>query len=107
MRLGSHLAPTRRLALRWLRQRARHFADALDPDPSTPWIPPLALQRVPYADHDAPAELRAWAEGARVHDAALQRLAEGLPCVFVIHDDICWYAFTARPLPVLRAVGHP
>ncbi|MFJ9621252.1 hypothetical protein [Streptomyces sp. NPDC101181] len=44
VRLGRTLAPTRRLALRWLRRQARRFADALDPDPYTPWIPARALQ---------------------------------------------------------------
>ncbi|MBW1600246.1 hypothetical protein [Streptomyces sp. JJ38] len=105
--LGAFVAPTRRLALRWLRRRARRFADALDPDPSTPWIPPLALQRVTHAEHDAPAELRAWAEDGRVQEAALRRLTEGLPYEFVIHDDAGWYAFRARPLAVLSRTSSP
>ncbi|MBW1595711.1 hypothetical protein [Streptomyces sp. JJ38] len=99
--LGSHLAPTRRLALRWLRQRARRFADALDPDPSTPWIPPLALQCVTHADQDAPTELRAWAEDVHVQESALRRLADGRPYAFVVHDDACWYHLTVRPLAAL------
>lgn len=37
--LGGTLAPTRRLALRWLRRQAHRFADGLDPDPRTAKVP--------------------------------------------------------------------
>lgn len=47
VRLGGILAPTRRLALRWLRRQAQRFADALDPDPYDPWVPARALYPVP------------------------------------------------------------
>ncbi|WP_406000453.1 hypothetical protein [Streptomyces sp. NBC_00829] len=40
------VAPSRRLALRWLRGQALRFAGALDPDPYAEWVPPLALQPV-------------------------------------------------------------
>ncbi|ARF74532.1 hypothetical protein ACPEIF_14915 [Streptomyces sp. NPDC012600] len=110
VRLGGIIAPTRRLALRWLRRQARRFADALDPDPYTSWIPPRALHPVATgtpggslpvpngARYDAPAELRAWADSFREHDYALLRLADGLPYEFVARDPSGWYGLVVRPL---------
>lgn len=118
VRLGCITAPTRRLALRWLRRQARRFADALDPDPYACWVPGRALHPVtggpglvggapptgggrhPLAGArpDAPAELRAWADSFREHDYALLRLADGLPYEFVARDALAWYGLVVRPL---------
>ncbi|CAM5473619.1 hypothetical protein ACTFBT_23760 [Streptomyces microflavus] len=112
VRLGRITAPTRRLALRWLRRQARRFADALDPDPYAPWVPGRALHPVSGgpglvggarhpltgARPDAPAELRAWADSFREHDYALLRLADGLPYEFVARDALAWYGLVVRPL---------
>jgi len=112
VRLGGITAPTRRLALRWLRRQARRFADALDPDPYAPWVPAHALHPVTGAPDlmggarhpttaarpDAPAELRAWADSFREHDYALLRLADGLPYEFVARDALAWYGLVVRPL---------
>ncbi|MFI8162592.1 hypothetical protein ACIF6I_25620 [Streptomyces microflavus] len=112
VRLGRITAPTRRLALRWLRRQARRFADALDPDPYAPWVPGRALHPVTGgpglgggarhpltgARPDAPAELRAWADSFREHDYALLRLADGLPYEFVARDALAWYGLVVRPL---------
>ncbi|MFD3974846.1 hypothetical protein [Streptomyces cyaneofuscatus] len=99
VRLGGTVAPTRRLALRWLRRQARRFADALDPDPYTPWIPACALHPVSSGGpHDAPAELRAWAGSFREQDYALLRLADGLPYEFVARDALTWYGLVVRPV---------
>ncbi|MFF2535640.1 hypothetical protein [Streptomyces cyaneofuscatus] len=99
VRLGGVTAPTRRLALRWLRRQARRFADALDPDPYAPWVPAGALHLVTRApQHDAPAELRAWAGSLREHDYALLRLADGLPYEFVARDALAWYGLVVRPV---------
>ncbi|MFH9393848.1 hypothetical protein [Streptomyces sp. NPDC017556] len=99
VRLGGVLAPTRRLALRWLVRQARRFADALDPDPYAPWVPARALYPVPAGGRrDAPAELRSWAGSFREHDYALGRLAEGLPYEFVARDAAAWYGLVMRPL---------
>ncbi|MET8376118.1 hypothetical protein ACFYR2_14135 [Streptomyces microflavus] len=119
VRLGCITAPTRRLALRWLRRQARRFADALDPDPYASWVPgralhpvtggpglvgdarpPMAGARHPMAGArpDAPAELRAWADSFREHDYALLRLADGLPYEFVARDALAWYGLVVRPL---------
>ncbi|MFF7252822.1 hypothetical protein [Streptomyces microflavus] len=110
VRLGCITAPTRRLALRWLRRQARRFADALDPDPYASWVPGRALHLVSGgpglvggapptggARPDAPAELRAWADSFREHDYALLRLADGLPYEFVARDALAWYGLVVRP----------
>ncbi|MFJ8842605.1 hypothetical protein ACIRFF_06835 [Streptomyces cyaneofuscatus] len=98
VRLGGVTAPTRRLALRWLRRQARRFADALDPDPYASWVPAGALHPVTRAPRDAPAELRAWAGSLREHDYALLRLADGLPYEFVARDALAWYGLVVRPV---------
>ncbi|MGC5530057.1 hypothetical protein [Streptomyces sp. SR-10] len=99
VRLGGILAPTRRLALRWLRRQAQRFADALDPDPYAPWVQARALYPAPVGGRrDAPAELRSWAGSFREHDYALTRLADGLPYEYVARDAACWYGLVMRPL---------
>ncbi|MET9924229.1 MULTISPECIES: hypothetical protein [unclassified Streptomyces] len=98
VRLGRITAPTRRLALRWLRRQARRIADALDPDPYAPWVPAIALRPVTGDRYDAPAELRSWADNVREHDYALLRLADGLPYEFVARDAPAWYGLVVRPL---------
>ncbi|MGW0559615.1 hypothetical protein ACWDZ4_03005 [Streptomyces sp. NPDC003016] len=98
--LGGSVASTRRLVLRWLRGQALRFADALDPDPYTEWIPPQALRLVTHTERDAPAELRFWTTDSEHQDHALHQLAAGLAYGFLAHDDACWYALTARPVVV-------
>ncbi|WP_274032160.1 hypothetical protein [Streptomyces sp. MMBL 11-1] len=99
VRLGGFLAPTRRLALRWLRRQARRFADALDPDPYVSWVAAGALYPVAVGGRrDAPAELRSWADSFGEHEYALGRLAEGLPYEFVARDAVAWYGLVMRPL---------
>ncbi|MGW7092443.1 hypothetical protein [Streptomyces sp. NPDC054874] len=107
VRLGGILAPTRRLALRWLRRQAQRFADALDPDPYAPWAPARALYPVPGGRRDAPAELRSWADSLREHDYALGRLADGLPYEFVARDAASWYGLVMRPLSPPSASATP
>ncbi|MEU4179344.1 hypothetical protein [Streptomyces sp. NPDC026589] len=107
VRLGGVLAPTRRLALCWLRRQARRFADALDPDPYVPWVPARALYLAPVGGRrDAPAELRSWAGSVREHDYALGRLAEGLPYEFVARDTASWYGLVMRPLTPAPAPAY-
>ncbi|MFJ4962955.1 hypothetical protein ACIP6P_10990 [Streptomyces sp. NPDC088729] len=99
VRLGGIIAPTRRLALRWMRRQARRFADALDPDPYAGWVPARALYPVAEARRrDAPTELRVWADSLREHDYALRRLADGLPYEFVARDAASWYGLVVRPV---------
>ncbi|MFD3562153.1 hypothetical protein ACFWVU_21065 [Streptomyces sp. NPDC058686] len=96
--LGGSVAPSRRLSLRWLRGQALRFANALDPDPYTEWIPPQALQPVTHTERSAPAQLRFWTTDDEHQDHALHKLAVGIPYEFLVHDDACWYALTARPV---------
>ncbi|MCX4678093.1 hypothetical protein OG413_22715 [Streptomyces sp. NBC_01433] len=98
--LGGFVAPSRRLALRWLRGRALWFAEALDPAAHAPWVPPAALHPVTHAGRDAPADLRAWAEDIGHQDYALWRLAAGFTFEFIARDDACWYGLAARPCPL-------
>lgn len=96
--LGGTLAPTRRLALRWLRRQAHRLADGLDPDPRTAKVPAGALRPVPAYAGDAPAELRRWAAGLAEQDYAAQQLADGSTYLFVAREKTAWYLLTARPL---------
>ncbi|MFI7286681.1 hypothetical protein ACIBRY_08500 [Streptomyces anulatus] len=108
VRLGGIIAPTRRLALRWLRRQAQRFADALDPDPYAPWVPARALYPVHAGSRrDAPAELRSWTNSFREHDYALARLADGLPYEFVARDAASWYGLVMRPLAVAARTPSP
>ncbi|MEU8668749.1 hypothetical protein AB0C71_17835 [Streptomyces anulatus] len=108
VRLGGVLVPTRRLALRWLRRQARRAADALDPDPYTPWVPGRALYPVGVAGlRDAPAELRSWVASFREHDYALGRLADGLPYEFVARDATSWCGLVMRPLATAARTPSP
>ncbi|MFJ4706745.1 hypothetical protein ACIP6I_18110 [Streptomyces anulatus] len=108
VRLGGILAPTRRLALRWLRRQARRFADALDSDPYASWGPARALYPAPAGSRcDAPAELRSWADSFREHDYALGRLADGLPYEFVARDAAAWYGLVMRPLAAAARTSVP
>lgn len=98
--LGGFVAPSRRLALRWLRGQALRFAGGLDPDPYAEWVPPPALRPVTHAERDAPAELRSWADGNEHQDEAARQLAAGLTFQFVACDETGWYGLTARPVVV-------
>lgn len=73
--LGSHLASSPRLALRWLRRRAGELSDQLDPQSAQP--------------------LRAWLADPAEHERALATLADGHPYTLTTHDD------TGRYLSIL------
>ncbi|MEU6110563.1 hypothetical protein ABZ853_19440 [Streptomyces albidoflavus] len=109
--LGGTVAPTRRLALRWLRRQAFRLAGGLDPPLDVPWAPTGALRRIPAAALDAPGALRGWAASIEHQDDAGQRLADGEPFVFIVRDTAGWYRLTARPLLVPCSVqpttAHP
>lgn len=104
--LGGLNARNPRRALRWLRRQAHRFADALDPDPLSTWVPPQALQLVTHRSQDAPAELRGWAENDQRQNHALRQLTAGRTYEFLAQDDPCWYALTAHPLTVPAPI-HP
>ncbi|MCC5033910.1 hypothetical protein DMH02_011905 [Streptomyces sp. WAC 00631] len=100
VRLGGYAAPTRRLALRWLRAQAHRIADGLDPDPAEPWAGEGVLCPVPERYADAPAELRRWAADELRQQAAALRLAEGLPFRLTAADHTGRYSLLARPVAV-------
>lgn len=105
--LGGYAAPSRRLALRWLRGQAERIADALDPDPRAPWLSRAPIQRVPLPLPDAPTDLRQWARDPGCQKAALERLALGLPVELLTRDHTGWYCLTARPPRPGRAAHAP
>ncbi|MFP8886469.1 hypothetical protein [Streptomyces mangrovi] len=75
--LGTHAAGSPRLALRWLRQRARHIGDQLDPPAARPVL--------------------AWLHDDRAHEHALAHLASGTAYTHTVFDDAVRYLLTARP----------
>lgn len=96
--LGGTLAPTRHLALRWLRGQAHRLADGLDPDPRTAKVSAGALRPVPAYAGDAPAELRRWATGLAEQGRAVEQLGASPTYLFVAREEAAWYLLTARPL---------
>jgi len=78
-RLGSHPTSSPRLALRWLRHRARHLSDQLDPPAARP--------------------LLHWLDDHQEHEHAMAILASGAPYSHTIRDDAVRYLLTARPIP--------
>ncbi|PJF01552.1 hypothetical protein CUT44_02520 [Streptomyces carminius] len=105
--LGRYLAPTPRLAVRWMCAQADRVARALDPGPGTPWLPPAALRLVPAQDGPDPASvLREWAHTEAVREEAMDVLREGWPYTVTAHDETACYTLTAGPL-ALPAAGEP
>ncbi len=75
--LGAHAADSPRLALRWLRQRADHISDQLDPP--------------------AARTVLAWLHDHQAHEHALAVLASGTPYTHTVCDDTVRYLLTAQP----------
>lgn len=80
--LGSSPATTPRLALRWLRRRARDIADQLDPPAARP--------------------ARYWIRDDVEHERALSVLTHGETYTFTIFDDSTRYTLSARPTGTAR-----
>ncbi|MEU5974275.1 hypothetical protein [Streptomyces sp. NPDC047315] len=100
VKLGSTSAPSPRLALRWLRDRARSLADGMDPDPAAPWFraTPGALFQLPEPGNDAPTDLRRWCADEKAQADALSALASGYPVMRTVTDDGCSYTFAIWPV---------
>ncbi|WP_344324074.1 hypothetical protein [Streptomyces macrosporus] len=108
VQLGSHEAPSRRLALRWLREQARRIADGLDPDPrASTWVPAGALVPLPELSADVPTELRRWCGDEERQRAASDLLAEGLPFHLAVADHTGSYALSVRPVGAADAYPDP
>ncbi|MFJ4377996.1 hypothetical protein ACIP28_07085 [Streptomyces albidoflavus] len=104
--LGGTLAPTRRLALRWLRRQAHRLADALGPDPRTTHLPAGALRPAPPGAEHAPSQLRFWAADLTYAEDVTDRLATGYPYCFTAREGPAWYRLTARPLFTTARPSH-
>ncbi|GAB3125135.1 hypothetical protein GCM10027160_47290 [Streptomyces calidiresistens] len=108
--LAGHCAEHPTEALRWLRDRARRLADALDP----PWTGEL-----PAPEHGGPGAgwfLRSWLGDRRRQAAQVAALTAGrwIGVDGVGTDRVCGgrevevrYTLSCRPLPVLRRWGDP
>ncbi|AXQ55618.1 hypothetical protein ACPCK9_16205 [Streptomyces koyangensis] len=105
--LGGTVAPSRCLALRWLRGQALRIADGLDPDPDSAWAPPGPLWPTPHSGADAPTQLRCWAADVGLQEAASRRLADGVPYGFLARDASGWYRLYARPVRIPSAPTPP
>lgn len=105
--LGGTVAPTRCLALRWLRGQAVRIADGLDPGPDRAWAPPGTLWPTPQTGADAPTHLRSWAGDLGLQEAASRRLADGMPYGFLARDASGWYRLYARPVHIPSAPPPP
>ncbi|MGA5429085.1 hypothetical protein ACPCVL_20115 [Streptomyces koyangensis] len=105
--LGGTVAPTRCLALRWLRGQAFRIADGLDPGPDRAWAPPGTLWPAPHSGPDAPTQLRAWAANMGLQEVASRRLADGMPYGFLARDASGWYRLYARPVHIPSAPTPP
>ena len=77
--LGTGLASSPRLALRWLRTRAHQLADQLDPPDAR--------------------TVRLWLHHQPEHERALTLLRHGEPYTFTFHDDEATYTLTVQPEP--------
>ncbi|MGD9483644.1 hypothetical protein WDH52_10340 [Streptomyces sp. TRM70308] len=76
--LATDIARSPRLALRWLRNRAQHIANQLDPPHAQP--------------------LRHWLVDEAAHEHALHLLATGHPYHLTAYDDEAHYHLHAEPL---------
>lgn len=105
-KLGSVSAPSRRLALRWLRGQAHRIADGLDPNPDARWLSaaPGALVPLPNMRTDVPTELRRWGADDQAHEDALAQLAAGEPVMFTVAD--YWGRYTLAIWPVSNSAGR-
>jgi hypothetical protein len=75
--LGSYPTATGRLALRWLRHRARDIADQLDVPTARP--------------------VRHWITNDAEHERALAALAEGRTYTITVFENSTRYTLSARP----------
>ncbi|MBN3929394.1 hypothetical protein IQ279_07020 [Streptomyces verrucosisporus] len=104
--LGSHLAPTPRLAVRWMRGQAERVARALDPGPGAPWLPPACLRPVRAEGAPDPGSvIREWARAEAERENALGVLREGWSYTVAAHDETAHYRLAAWPL-VLPPTGE-
>ncbi|MFD9069476.1 hypothetical protein [Streptomyces lasiicapitis] len=103
--VAGYLAPSARLALRWLTCQACHLADRIDPPLDAPGVPVGVMwAREVHERLDAATFLRTWAaqarnEGSDEHEQALDAMREGaLYRVTAPADDGLIYSLSTRTL---------
>ncbi|MFH8993246.1 hypothetical protein [Streptomyces sp. NPDC017940] len=98
--LAGYAAPSPRLAIRWLAERARHLADHIDPPIEGGWAPAPALRvrRAPERGLDPAAALSAWTADEGEHDQARAAMRDGHFYRFTVADSDQRYSLSVRPL---------
>ncbi|KUF19498.1 hypothetical protein AT728_03695 [Streptomyces silvensis] len=98
---AGYAAPSPRLAIRWLVERARHLADHIDPPADGGWAPAPALRvrRAPDRGHDPANALRTWTADEAEHDQALAAMRDGRLYRFTVADSDQRYSLSVRPIP--------
>ena len=106
-----YLAPSARLAVRWMREQAFRVADLADHSPSAPWlvsgvepgVDPVSgtrplLHPVPCDVPDGPQVLRRWRADWRGQEEVMEQLADGGLVRFAADVGTAVLVFSARPL---------
>ncbi|MFH8795076.1 hypothetical protein [Streptomyces sp. NPDC017941] len=108
--LAGYSAPSPRLAIRWLAERARHLADHIDPPAEGGWAPAPALRvrRAPDRGPDPAAALRAWTLDEGEHDQVLTAMRDGHFYRFTVTDSSQRYSLSVRPILLTYGLAlHP
>lgn len=98
VRLGTHLASTRRLALRWLHHQAHRIADGLDPAPDASWLAGTA-RALPPVSADVPSALRQWCADDDAQSAAMAQLGIA-PFSLAVSDHTGLYTLSVWPVTI-------
>lgn len=100
--LAVHSARSVPEAVTWLQGRAARLADALDPDPASPWYPTGTLHPVAESTLSDPASLlRAWTDDT-AYEQAVAALDQGTALALEVHDSYGIYALT-----IMAPAAHP
>ncbi len=114
--LRGYLAPSPRLAVRWMREQASRVADLVDPSPLASWlhseeepnVDPVAgtrplLHPVSCDVPDGPQLLRRWHADWRSQEEVMEQLADGGLVRFAADVGAAVVVFSARPLHTVFA----
>ncbi|MFD9863457.1 hypothetical protein [Streptomyces alboflavus] len=107
--LDGYVAPSPRLALRWLDAWAPRLANRIDPPLDAVWLEgPHKIGAIRVVEHNAPdpaTPLRAWPYDTELHDEALAAISDGTVFRIAVIDRHGFYSLSARPL-LTRAEPH-
>lgn len=102
--LGAYMAPSPRLAIRWLQGQATRLVTALDPQPGVGWAvggAERALRKLPDSmprDWPDPGQrLTKWLSDERQHEEIKSALSAGHPFTMTTRDFSAYYTFLAQP----------